>query len=64
MIALQPKLVGIGKKGRVYATLLDWQHLLKYTIARPTHVNELVPQEITDVENMDASGSAGPEVCG
>ena len=35
---------------------MDWYRLLVDMRARSTHVNELVPQAISDVGHMDASG--------
>ena len=54
-IGAKPKMVALGKNGAVYGALLDWKQLLLDMRRRPTHVNELVPQQISDVGNMDAS---------
>ena len=35
---------------------MDWSRLLVDIRAKLTHVNELIPQDISDVSHMDASG--------
>ena len=55
-VSAQPKMVALGRKGAVHGAFLDWKFLLLDMKRRPTHVNELVPQETSDVGNMDASG--------
>ena len=55
-IAIKPKMVTMGDKGAVCAAFKDWLQLLRNMRSRPTHVNELVLQTISDVGNMDASG--------
>ena len=35
---------------------MDWNRLLVDMCAKPTHTNELIPQDISDVSHMDASG--------
>ena len=47
----------MGNNSLVKAALVDWQRLLVDMKARPTHVNELAPQTISDVANMGAAGS-------
>ena len=53
IVSIYPKMVKMH--GVVHAAFLDWKILLIDMKARPTHVNELVGQVISDVGNMDAS---------
>ena len=55
-IVIHPKRVHLGKKGLVCGALMDWSMLLVDMRARSTHVKELIPQDISDVSHMDASG--------
>lgn len=55
-LAVHPKMVAPGKNGKVHGVFQDWKHLLLEMKSRPTHVNKLVLQKISDIGNMDASG--------
>ena len=55
-IATKSKVVSLGKNGAVYAVFLNWKKLLTDMQRLSTHVNELVPQEIPDVGNMEILG--------
>ena len=54
---MHSKLVKLHKHGEVYAAFLNWKFLLMEMKVCPTHVNELVRQSISDVGNIDASGT-------
>ena len=55
-LAHRPAYIYLGKRGAVRQALQDWLHLINDIHRRPTHVNELVPKNITDVCYVDASG--------
>jgi len=54
-ISSHPRRVALGSDGLVRVAFQDWLRLLTDMRARPSHVNELVGQPISDVGNMDAS---------
>jgi len=55
-VSIYPKMVALGIHGLVFKSFDGWRHLLIDMRKRPTHVNELVFQDIADVGNMDTSG--------
>lgn len=55
-MAINLKQVYLGPNGIVHSALRDWLHLLLDMKRRPSHVNELVLQQVSDIGNMDASG--------
>ena len=48
-------MVVLGKNDAVHGAFWDWKHLLVEMKFRPTHVNELVLQNISEIGNIDAS---------
>ena len=49
VISIHPKSVWFGKNSIVHSACGDWRSILQSTRHRPTHVNELVLQPISDV---------------
>ena len=54
-IHIQPTRVALRKQGIIHWALHNWIHILVSTGTCPTHLNELVIQESSDIGNMSAS---------
>ena len=61
-ISIHPKKVALGKDGLMRAAFQNWLRLLADIRTRPSHVNKLVGQPISDVGNMDALGIGAGDV--
>ena len=57
-IAIHPNRVHLDKKGLVREALMDWHMLLVDMRVRLIHVNELIPQAISDIDHMDVSAQS------
>lgn len=51
-------MVGMGKHGLVHAVFVYWCQLMLEMFVRPTHINELVAQDIDDVGSVHAPDSS------